>query len=179
MAKVYSDTMFSEATSAIGNTCAQIHITAEGYASGDPMKSKSEAHESLDKFCREDGIPRILVTNRAREELYGEWGRIVKQNLVDQRTTEPYSAWHNKVEAKIREFKKHHNRIMARHKSLDAFWDFSWFYTRDIRKFLVRNSTNGRPPCEMIGDGRPINISEYMDFDFYQWVKYRDQPQYK
>ena len=72
MTKVYSDTMFSEATSAIGNTCARIHITAEGYASGDPMKSKSKAHESLDKFCREDGILHILVTNRAREELYGE-----------------------------------------------------------------------------------------------------------
>jgi len=168
MTKVYSDTMFSEATSAIGNTCAQIHITAEGYASGDPMKSKSEAHESLDKFCREDGILHILVTNRAREELYGEWSRIVKQNLIDQHTTEPHSGWQNKVEAKI-----------TRHKSPDAFWDFSWIYTRDIRKFLVRNSTNGRPPCEMIGDGRPINISEYMDFDFYQWVKYRDKPQYK
>ena len=179
MTKVCSDTMFSEATSAIGNTCAQIHITAEGYASGDPMKSKSKAHESLDKFCREDGILHILVTNRAREELYGEWGRIVKQNLIDQHTTEPHSGWQNKVEAKIREFSKHHNRIMARHKSPDAFWDFGWIYTRDIRKFLVRNSTNGRPPCEMIGDGRPINISEYMDFDFYQWVKYRDKPQYK
>ena len=67
---------------------------------------------------------------------------------------------------------------IARHKSPDAFWDFGWIYTRDIRKNLARNSTNGRPPCEAIGDGRPIDISEYMDFDFYQWVKYRNQPQY-
>ena len=93
MTKVYSNTMFSEKTSAIGNTCAQLHMTAEGYASGDPLRSKADAHTSLEKFCREDGISHILVTNRAREELYGDWGRIVKENLIDQRTTEPHSGW--------------------------------------------------------------------------------------
>ena len=67
---------------------------------------------------------------------------------------------------------------MALHKCPDAFWDFAWIYTRDIRKSMVRNSTNDRPPCETIGDGRPIDISEFMDFDFYQWVKYRDHVSY-
>ena len=93
MTKLYSDTMFSDTTSVIGNTCAQIHMTSEGYASGDPMKSKADAHISLEKFCREDGIPHILITDRAKEELYGDWGKIVKQNLMNQRTTEPHSGW--------------------------------------------------------------------------------------
>ena len=75
MTKVYSDTMFSDTTSVIGNTCTQIHMTSEFYASEDPMKSKAEAHISLEKCCREDVIPYILVTDRAREELYGDWGK--------------------------------------------------------------------------------------------------------
>ena len=121
MTKVYSDTMFSDTTSVLGNTCAQLHMTSEGYATGDVMKSKADAHISLGKLCREDGIPHVLVTDRAKEELYGEWGKIIKRNLIDQRTTEPHSGWQNKVEAEIREFKKHHNRIMAQHKCPDAF----------------------------------------------------------
>ena len=67
---------------------------------------------------------------------------------------------------------------MARHKCPDTFWDYGWIYTRDIRKFLIRNSSNGRPPCKTIGDRRPIDTSEFMEFDFYQWVIYRDHPNF-
>ena len=143
MTKVYSNTMFSEKILVIGNTCAQLHMTAEGYASGDPLRSKADAHTSLEKFCREDGIPHKLVTDRAREELYGDWGRFVKENLIDQRTTKPHSGWQNKVESEIKEFKKHHHRMMALHRCPDAFWDYGWVYTRYIRKFLVRNASHG------------------------------------
>ena len=83
--------MFSETTSAIENTCAQLHMTSEGYASGDVMKSKAEANISLDNLYREDGIPHVLVTDRVKQALYGKWGQVVKQNLIDHRTTEPHS----------------------------------------------------------------------------------------
>ena len=71
------------------------------------------------------------------------------------------------MESKIKEFKKHHHRMMALHRCPDAFWDYGWVYTRDIRKFLVRNASHGQLPCETIGNGRPVDISEFMDYDFY------------
>ena len=49
------------------------------------------------------------------------------------------------------------------------------FTFRVLEKFWYEG---GRPPCEIIGYGRPINISEFMDFDFYQWIKYRGHPKY-
>ena len=138
--KFYSDTMFSETTSIRGNTCAQLFVTSEGYVTGDVMKQKSDAYLALEKLCRDDGIPAVLVTDMTEEELYGDWGRIVKQNLIDQRTTEPHSGWKNRCEGEIREFKKHHNRIMALHRAPKVFWDFAWIYTKEIRQFLTRSA---------------------------------------
>ena len=57
MTKLYSDTMFSEKTSAIGNICAQLHMTVEGYASGEPMKSKADTHISLGGSVEKTGYP--------------------------------------------------------------------------------------------------------------------------
>ena len=76
MIKVYSDTMFSDTTLVLGNTCAQIHMTLEGYASGDPMKSKVGAPLPLKKFCREDGTPHVLITDRAKKGLYSDLRRL-------------------------------------------------------------------------------------------------------
>ena len=64
------------------------------------------------------------------------------------------------------------------HKCPDAFWCFVWSYNRDIRRFLCKNSSDSRPPIESIRGGYAHDISEYMDFTFYSWVKYRDVEAY-
>lgn len=43
-----------------------------------------------------------------------------------------------------------------------------------VRQFLPRKASNNRPPIEAILGSTP-DTSEYMDFDFFQWVKYRDR----
>ena len=69
---MYTDTMFSEQPSATGKTCAQLFVTAEGFADGMTLKSKANAHEALEKVCTEVGIPKLLVSDGAKEELYGD-----------------------------------------------------------------------------------------------------------
>jgi hypothetical protein len=71
--KVYSDTMFHSVKSAHGNNCAQIFVTSEGFATGKPMASKGDAYEALEDFCRNVGIPKLLVTDQAKEEMLGDW----------------------------------------------------------------------------------------------------------
>eukprot|EP00934_Nitzschia_sp_Nitz4_P001469 Nitzschia sp. Nitz4//scaffold498_size9664//494//4337//NITZ4_009088-RA/size9664-snap-gene-0.10-mRNA-1//-1//CDS//3329553087//1469//frame0 len=61
--KVYTDTMFSSTPSVRGNTCAQLFVTAEGFAAGDTLPSKSLAHDSLEKFCRRYRIPSLLISD--------------------------------------------------------------------------------------------------------------------
>jgi hypothetical protein len=55
----------------------------------------------------------------------------------------------------------------------EAFWDFALEYIIWIRQFVTRRAANDRSPIETI-TGETPDISEYMDFDFYQFIKYRD-----
>ena len=64
--------MFSSKKSVRGNTCAKILIMSEGLVSGMPMKTKSDAYLALERFCREDGIPNLLIMDMVKEEMYGE-----------------------------------------------------------------------------------------------------------
>jgi len=174
---MYTDTMFADKPSARGNTCAQLGVTAVGFADGDTLKSKADAHLSLERIFREIGIPKLLISDGAKEELHGEWGRVVKHNLIQTRQTEPYSGWQNQCEDEIREVKKHFGRIMALNRCPTAFWDFAWKYTVELRQRLARKASGDRPPAETI-TGESQDISEYTEFDFYQWILYRDKAGY-
>jgi hypothetical protein len=112
---MYTDTFFKDKTSAMGNTCAPLFVTAEGFVAVKPMKTKSDAHVILEHVCRKYGVPKVLVIDRAKEELLGEWGHVVKQNLIPQSTSEPYSGWQNRCEDEIREVRKHFQRVMSTH----------------------------------------------------------------
>ena len=115
-------------------TCIQLFVTAEGFADGMPLKSEGDAHEALEKVCQEVGIPKLLISDGAKQELYGDWGKVVKHKLIQTRQTETYSGWQNRCEDEIHEVKKHYTRIMALNRCPKAFWDFGWKYTIKLRK---------------------------------------------
>ena len=64
--------MFANKKSVRGNTCAEILITSERLVSGMALKSKGDAYLALEEFCKEYGIPNLLVTDMAKEEMFGE-----------------------------------------------------------------------------------------------------------
>ena len=64
------------------------------------MSTKADAYIHLNNFCQEHGISDPLVTDRAPEEMGGEWGRVVKENLINQRTTEAHSLGKTSVRMK-------------------------------------------------------------------------------
>lgn len=106
--KVYSDTMFSDVKSIIGNKCAQVFVTTEGYSKAYPMKSKAEAGDKLNEFIKSIGIPEHIITDNAGEESGGSWERVCKYYLLKQTFMEPHSPWQNRAEYEIRELKKHY-----------------------------------------------------------------------
>jgi hypothetical protein len=99
------------------------------------MRSKADAYEVLEFVCREYGVPRVMVSDNAKEETLGNWGRIAKQNLLKQRTTEPHSGWQNRCETEIREFRKHYQRITSLNKCPEAFWDFAIKYIISVVQY--------------------------------------------
>jgi hypothetical protein len=109
---MYTDAFFKDKMSARGNTCAQQFVTSERFVTGKPMQSKANVHDVLEFVCRRYGVPKVLVSDRAKEETLGFWGQVVKQNLIPQSTSEPQLGWQNRCESEMREFRKHFHRIM-------------------------------------------------------------------
>jgi hypothetical protein len=169
---VYSDTLFSDTKSVRGYTCAQLFVTAEGFADGNVMTTKSDAYLQLNNFCRDHGIPDPLITDMAGEETEGEWKRVVKENLIRQRTTEAYSPWQNKCEKEIGELKRHCSRISHRNRVPAKLWCFTWLYTLKIRQHIARTTANDRTPYESL-KGETPDISALIEFDYYSYIKVR------
>jgi hypothetical protein len=149
---MYTDTFFKDKVSARGNTWAQLFVTAEGFIAGKPLKTKSDAYTELGHVYRKYGVPRLLVSDGAKEERLGEWGRIVKQNLIPQSITEPHSGWQNRCEDEIREFRKHYQQIMVLNRCPEAFWDFAVKFIIRIRQFVIRRAADDRSPMHRNGD---------------------------
>jgi hypothetical protein len=49
----------------------------------------------------------LLITDNAPEETKGEWNKVAKQNLLQQRMGKPDSGWQNRADIEIRELKKY------------------------------------------------------------------------
>ena len=172
--RVYSDTMFSEQKSALGNTCAQVFLAGDcGFSDVYGMQTKAEAGDKLNTFVQSYGIPEELTTDGAKEETMGTWNAVRKKFLIHQTITEPYTPSQNKTELEIKALKNHYRRIMHNQAVPEALWDFGLKHTARIRSHVARDSLNGRTPLEIL-TGNTLDISEFIEFAFYDWVKFYD-----
>ena len=74
----------------------------QGATTSIPMKSKGMVGpNALMPFIQEVGIPQPIVIDNAREEVYGEFGKICCQFRIRQEQTVPYSPWSNLAESAI------------------------------------------------------------------------------
>ena len=64
---------------------------------------------------------------------------------------------------------------MVKHKVPKQLWDYGIVWSCEVMS-LTSNSSftlDGRTPIEQV-TGEAPNISEYLDFGFYDWVWYKD-----
>jgi hypothetical protein len=167
--KWYTDTLYSGADkpkSIRGYTCAQIFCNDRYWAKAYAMRSDSDCGDKLKTAIRTYGVPEegIHSDNAAAQ---------VGDHLLPRSSSEPHSPWMNRAEREISQLKAHWRRIMNRHRCPDALWCFGLEYTSDIRELMARNDLGGRTPLEAM-TGETPDISEYTEFDFYQFVMYYD-----
>jgi hypothetical protein len=86
---MYTDTMFAASKSLRGNKCAQVFTNGVGYNLFYPLKKESMASEALNKVIRTVGVPKELVSDGARAEVYDRFGAVAKENRIKQRVAEP------------------------------------------------------------------------------------------
>jgi hypothetical protein len=69
----YTNMLHGKMVSLRGNKCAQIYVTTFGFVAAHPIKTKSEAHLTLDEVFQTVGIPSIMIPDNATELMEGEF----------------------------------------------------------------------------------------------------------
>jgi hypothetical protein len=171
----YSDTMFSGIKSIRGNTCAQL-FTNEKFVHLEPIARKAQAGEALYAMVDEVGIPDKMVFDGAKEQTgqKSEFMRALRKYRVANWQTELYSPWQNRAEDQIREVRRRWKLMCQRKRIPTRLWDYAMVHITKLMNMTARGS-NGRTGHEEI-TGETPDISEYVDFDFYDWVWYWDTP---
>jgi hypothetical protein len=174
----YTDTtMDGRVKSLDGIKYAQVFASKEFFAVAYPMESKSSAGDGLRQFVHDYGRPEKLTFDGSREQ-YGkktEFMKNVRKYSVDHHVTEPERPNHNFAEGVIREIREKWYRIMVRKRVPQRLWDHGLTWVCDIQNRTANTSRGlgGRCPLERIA-GESVNISEYVDFGFFDRVWYKE-----
>lgn len=173
---IYSDTMFSSTKSISGNNCGQLFANNKGFCKFIPMEKESEAGDSLAEFIQDVGIPKGMHTDGAKAETLGRWKQITTDYNIRCTRTEPHSPWQNRAERTIKELKKMVRLLMHTQRVPLRLWDFAAVYASEVmcRTAQPLYSLHGRTPIEIV-TGETPDISEYVQFTFYQAIYYWDQ----
>lgn len=171
----YSDTFFATTKSLSGKTCGQL-FTNGRYTHVEPMTRKSEAGATLGNFLHEVGVPNNMIFDGALEQTgpRSEFMKRIRAQHINWRVTEPYAHWQNRAEGEIRELRKSWRLMRQRRNIPRRLWDYGIIHLAKIRTLTARGDA-GRTPYEEI-TGETPDISEYVDFQFYDWVWYWDLP---
>ena len=175
--RMYSDTLFAKVTSLKGNTCAQVFTTSDiGFIRVHPMNSKSHAGEALQSLAEDVGIPGEIVVDGAAEQVgpKSTFMKTVNYLRTKVKQTKPYSPWQNQAESAIRELKKRWKHRMATKNIPRRLWDYGLVYESEVMSRTARGEDK-RTGIERITGDTP-DISEWLDFDFYDPVWFWDHP---
>ena len=174
---ISTDTIDGKVKSLHGNRYAQVFGSKEFFCEVYPMEKKSEAGDMLDKFVRNYGVPKLLIYDGSREQCGRNsiFQRYIRKYNINSQVTEPERPNQNPVESVIRELKKRWFRIMYRSNCPIRLWDYGLMHVAALMNRTASNSgyLNGRTPLELI-TGETPDISEFLDFGFYDRVWYRE-----
>lgn len=171
-AKFYTDTLLPNVKSLRMNSVAQVWCDGKGYCLFFPMDRKSEAPTTILKVIQHlNGTPEMVISDGAKETAGLGWKKELNSYRIQHHDTEPYSQWQNKAEAEIREVKRMIKHHMYKSRCPKRFWCYCGEWVAAIRRFTAHNlnALGGTNPYEAV-HARTADISEYVQFDWYQYV---------
>ena len=175
--KFYTDTLFGRCKSISNNTCAQVFANESFYVKAYPMESKSMAGKALRQFIRDIGVPEQLTSDGATEQTGPgtEFIKNVRKFEINHHVTEPYRPQQDRAESVVREVKRRWFRQMVRKRVPRRLWDYGIVWVCEVMSMTANSSfaLQGCTPLEQL-TGETPDISEYLDFSFYDYIWYRD-----
>ena len=172
----YTDTLDGRVRSRDGNQYAQVFANKSFFAAIYPMDSKSKAGDALRVFCEEFGVPDRLVSDGSKEQTghKTEFIKTVRKNNITHHVIEPERHNQNPAEGVIRELRRKWFRVMIRKRVPKMLWDYGMRWVAETMQLTYNTSrglSGGGIPLEQVTGDTP-DISEYLDFGFYDRVYY-------
>ena len=174
----YMDTLFSKIKSVHGYTCGNLYTTPLGFKKFSPMESKTgqECSNLLQTLIHLVGILSSLHSDNAPEFVQGNFKKKCQKFDIEQSATEQHSPWQNRAESGIRETKSFVSKTMEWYQVPLHLWCFAYKYAAEVLSFVVPGSfqLQNCTPYDSVMHYTP-DISEYINFHFYQWCYYWDE----
>ena len=173
---IYTDTMFSKTKSLKSNTCCQIFTDGKGFIWAYPMKSKKEAGYALYDFLDKVGKPKKIIYDGSLEQTGPGtyFQKVIIKNHIDTHKNEAETQKFNRAEDSIRELKRRWKQRIIRRRAPKRIWDFGIVWEAQILSRMARHN-NDFTGMERI-TGNTVDISEWLDFEFYDLCWYWDVP---
>jgi hypothetical protein len=163
-----------------GHVCAQV-ITNGQFTCVYPIQSsKASEHiaNALREFIDDVGVPDELICDLATEQVgvHTPVMDIIRRFHIKTHFAEKgRSRQNNRAESEIRELKQRWKIRMAEKNIPSQLWDYGLVYVAKIMSIIARGK-DGRPGIKAIM-GHTIDISEWLDFEFYDYIWYWDEKQ--
>ena len=176
--KFATDTLWSKTKSLRSNVASQIYTHKCGFNAAYHLQRADgeQVGHSLANFIHEFGAPEHLTFDGASVQVGAKtkFMEILRRAEIKYHISAPRRPNENPAEASIREIKKRWYRIMQKLKVPPRLWDYGITWVCETSNVTVSSSryAEGRTPLEVITGITP-DITEYLDFGFYDWVVYK------
>jgi hypothetical protein len=168
------DTLIAKVKSLLGNKCANVFTNGK-YTKVVPMTSQKEAAESLIDFTDDVGIPETLVTDDATE-FTGKHTDFIKQARrmrIKLHTAEQGRKNQNHAAEREIGFLSRCWKLRMQKKNVYSWlWDYGLVYKGKLLTRMSRGD-DGRSGYKQV-TGKTPDISEWLDFEFYDLVWWWD-----
>jgi hypothetical protein len=172
-----TDTMDMRCKSIHGERYSQVFANKDFFAAAYPIQRKGDAHEPVDLFVNEYGAMETLISDGAHEQVgrHSEFQAKLRKYEIKSKVSEPERPNQNPAEGVIREIRKKWYRQIFRTNCPRRLWNFGVPYVCAIMRMTASyaGSLKGRTPMEAL-TGETPDISEYLDFGFYDLVWYKE-----
>lgn len=178
MGRFSSDTLYFKVKSLHGYIASQVYFHKCGFVKVYHLSKTDDANvgPTLNEFIADYGVPEHLTMDGAAVQVGSntKFMNTIRRNHIDYHVSHPRRPDQNPAEGGIRELKRKFYRIQQKYQVHPRLSDYLLEYCAELMCNTVNTSryAKGRTPMEVITGITP-DITEYLDFHFYQWVYFR------
>ena len=160
-----------------GNKYVQVFANTEFFSCIYPMHPKKKAGDALRLFFQEFGVPERLTFDGSKEQSKPgtEFMKHIRTHSIDYHISEADLHNQNQAEGAIRELRCKWYCTIIRRRVPREMWDYGIIWVSETTS--LTHSSAGKlegavPLTEVTGE--TSDISEYLDFGFYEQIWFKD-----